>query len=144
MKVIFLDIDGVMVTEKSVRGYHDTERFLPSAVENLDDIVRRTGAKIVITNTWRIGNDVSNIQRIFKRNGMRNSRSIIGTTARLSDYNVAKSKEINKWISDSKDIDGYVVIDDTPINDLAANQVLVNSVDGIAAINVNDVVRRLR
>ena len=53
MKVIFLDIDGVLNEEKSrsrccgYRGIDDKK------VENLAKIVKATGAKIVLVSTWK-------------------------------------------------------------------------------------------
>ena len=53
MKVIFLDIDGVLTT----CSYHnpDTNHIDPQRVCILSQIVNRTGAKIVLISTWKMG-----------------------------------------------------------------------------------------
>lgn len=55
MRVIFLDIDGVLTTY----SYHnpDTNNINPDKVQFLSQIVKRTGAKIVLTSTWKMGYD---------------------------------------------------------------------------------------
>ena len=55
MRVIFLDIDGVLTTY----SYHnpDTNNINPDKVQILSQIVKRTGAKIVLTSTWKMGYD---------------------------------------------------------------------------------------
>lgn len=53
MKVIFLDIDGVLNEEKSksqCAGYRGID---DSKVQNLKKIVDATGAKIVLISTWK-------------------------------------------------------------------------------------------
>ena len=53
MKAIFLDVDGVLTTF----SYHnpDTNHINPEKVQVLRQIVERTGAKIVLTSTWKMG-----------------------------------------------------------------------------------------
>jgi hypothetical protein len=53
MKVIFLDIDGVMNEEKSRSRCVGYEGMDDSKAENLAKIVKATGAKIVLTSTWK-------------------------------------------------------------------------------------------
>lgn len=65
MKLIFLDIDGVLNSTRSrMKIYNDPntsdlKRDLPypSYVQHLNKIVAETGAKVVITSTWRIRRD---------------------------------------------------------------------------------------
>jgi hypothetical protein len=54
MKVIFLDIDGVLTSDET-----PNPRKFPYIVDNrlLDrfrDLVKRTGAKVVLSSTWRV------------------------------------------------------------------------------------------
>ena len=62
-KIIFLNIDGVMTTRESLRGTaltsHKTAHSLlsshisPAKVIMMRGLCHRTGAKIVVTSTWR-------------------------------------------------------------------------------------------
>ena len=53
MKVIFLDIDVVLnIIPKSYDQFGGT--FHDEFVENLKSIIDQTGAKIVVSSTWRL------------------------------------------------------------------------------------------
>ena len=53
MKVLFLDIDGVLNTPKSIRQY-GVDYIDPILVALVSNIVGATGAKIVLSSTWRL------------------------------------------------------------------------------------------
>jgi len=70
MKIIFLDIDGVLNSDDygrsefyliSTAGLSDAEIMLthhhhhldPSAIQVLNDLVKRSGAEVVLSSTWR-------------------------------------------------------------------------------------------
>lgn len=54
MKVIFLDIDGVLNVHYKGRQDEYGQAFHPNFVENLREVIDKTGAKIVISSTWRM------------------------------------------------------------------------------------------
>ena len=60
MKIIFVDVDGVLNTTKSTRRLACCNEFTfvdTRKVLRLRDIVERTGAKLVLSSTWRFGAD---------------------------------------------------------------------------------------
>lgn len=131
MKVIFLDIDGVLNSQdwykrrtrypapRTMDQYHEME-FDPEAVKLLKRIIEETGAKIVLSSSWRISPD--NIEAIKKFAGI----EIMDITPRMrrpegtSVEYCERGKEIQEWIEErlkSADvecemIDRYVIIDD--------------------------------
>ena len=61
-KFIFLDIDGVLRTERNenwrsfwgLKHEDDYGRlFSPSAIRNLERIINSTGARVVVSSNWR-------------------------------------------------------------------------------------------
>ena len=141
MKVIFLDIDGVLNLPGAELGYSKmgakwrdlwTEKdpsrlnaysivFSPSAIYHLGEIVRQTGAKIVISSTWRRGSDLEEMKGWFLDPDI--SEAIIGKTPcfystshpELADKQgrVQRGEEIYWYIQNSKEeITRYAVIDD--------------------------------
>lgn len=83
-KIIFLDIDGVLVTQESLakgtreeREYlkrtgqvmRDVERYSrivhPPCVEVLNQIIEETGAKIVISSAWRIHRTCAELREVM-------------------------------------------------------------------------------
>lgn len=116
MKVIFLDIDGVLNSEK-----YDAERSADDG--NIDitrlDILKRvtdkTGALIVLTSTWRkmwekdrsqISEQGMELERVFSSAGL----EIYDKTPVLS----WRSDEIKAWLEERNDIESFVIIDDMP------------------------------
>ena len=75
-KIIFLDIDGVLRTHKSDLEWSNKlvtpifkgvdRLFDKTLVDNLNEVIYLTGAKIVITSNWRIYLSLEELQRIFK------------------------------------------------------------------------------
>lgn len=127
MKVIFLDIDGVLNTERYVieqykktgkpHSTHHSE-FDPICMENLKDFIKQTDAYIVISSSWRLGNHKTDkgwktlINR-FNTYGLLDR--IIGCTPCLDDQYkdmCCRGHEIQKWLDDNKNIDNFVIIDD--------------------------------
>ena len=57
MKIIFLDIDGVLnsdMYEANRTDWLDDNSIDPSRVKLLADLVKASDAKIVLTSTWRV------------------------------------------------------------------------------------------
>lgn len=58
MKVIFLDIDGVLnsndwyVKTRGVGGYNGGD-IDPECIELINDLIDATGAKIIMSSSWR-------------------------------------------------------------------------------------------
>jgi len=122
MKVIFLDIDGVLMTWGEARtwmhiGNERFQAFKPKAVQNLNRIIAETGAKIVISSTWRRVSRMShkNLLKHFKNQGI--VGDVIGITPHLqkcvNGIWVAKTRgdEIQAWL-DKNPVDVFVIIDD--------------------------------
>lgn len=130
MKFVFLDIDGVLnhqsFYEKRHLGLlnlpeHPLNEFCPDAVENLNQLISDTGAKIVISSTWRLGQTVAELNRIFKEVGCKSE--IFDKTPDLRRDNsdcIFRGNEIYKWLSDHRDLlgselhkfKGYCILDD--------------------------------
>lgn len=55
MKVIFLDIDGVVCLHKDKKNWdNDEEVFDEDCCKRLKEIVSATGCKLVLSSSWRL------------------------------------------------------------------------------------------
>lgn len=117
MKVIFLDIDGVMNNHDSIKAAnkrgHDAAGIRGwdrESVRQLKRIVEETGAKIVISSAWRLN--------------ISNRRSEHAVSAGFEMYDIpqflsvtpnfpreVRGLEIRKWM-DGFDVESYVILDD--------------------------------
>lgn len=151
MKVIFLDIDGVMNSENRLKALKEkvnkgqiTEDYahkiwdLPSkeTLIPLQRIVQETGAIIVLSSSWRhYPSLVKKLNKIFSKYGF----SIYDQTCDgvkleelktlgfdpdkcydakfrnpqcVCDWTRDRGAEIAKWLSEHKDVESFVIIDD--------------------------------
>ena len=74
IKVIFLDIDGVLATETTLKAEKHlcyNERAYPfdkKSVKALNQVLEKRNPEIVITSDWRRAFDLFEIDKIFKFN----------------------------------------------------------------------------
>jgi hypothetical protein len=110
MKLIFLDIDGVFnhygFIERS--RVHHNMAFCPIAVQNVREVIKRTGAKIVVSSTWRRGSSVAELRELFNYYDL--GAYVIGKTPVIED--VIRGIEIQKYLDDHKPVESFVIIDD--------------------------------
>ncbi len=118
-KFIFLDIDGVLVNNESLRRRTRSEvaKADPSCIAALNHIIRQTGALIVVSSTWR-AHGFNRLSRIFESWGV--AAPIFGFTPDLSQRRdvlytaVERGDEIQKWIDNHADLIGqFVILDDS-------------------------------
>ena len=105
MKIIFLDIDGVMCTSACYgRGKNnkwDSYMFDPKSVAMLNFILHETGADIILSSDWRHTYTLQEMREIFAHNNV--FKGPIGFTERSNTYTGGnleggRSDEINHWI----------------------------------------------
>ena len=96
MKIIFLDIDGVLNCEDGYReglceyvGGHQS--FYPPSKDLINLLIEETGAKIVISSSWR-KDGLDRMKEIWKAEGM--SGEVIDTTPSLY---LQKNGSIHFW-----------------------------------------------
>jgi len=109
--IVFLDIDGVIATNKSYEEYPDL--LDPRCIKVLNYLTDVTDAKIVISSTWRIeGLDV--LKTKLKSAGVK--AEVIGLTKRIyspfHDEGSPRGLEILQWIKDNEYDEQYIVVDD--------------------------------
>lgn len=155
IKIIFLDIDGVLNNEESEyypvdngRFGRTTELFTPRLIDNLNLLLTKTGAKIVVSSTWRLGKTVEELQLIL--NGMGVVGEVIDKTEDHNNGFTFRGNEIIKWVKDNKgllgcpyyDFKSYVILDDD--SDMLLWQV-DNSVhtNGYKGLTLNDVYKAI-
>lgn len=122
MKVIFLDIDGVLNheqfyikrAESAKTGTNEFQsyplsQFDPESVANLNYITEQTGAKLIISSSWRFDSDIKDI---FKKVGI--TAPVYGITPSLREkYGyLCRGKEIDLYLSRHPEITRYVILDD--------------------------------
>jgi len=103
MKIIFLDVDGVLNSVQDRFSWTlESDKYLIL----LACIVRRTNAKIVVSSSWR---NCSLLDTLKKRlNDF--SMSVFGITG--YNKNGIRGLEIKEWLDNHNDIESFVILDD--------------------------------
>lgn len=127
MKIIFLDIDGVLNCrwcKNFIDGYHFV---MDEKILLLKQLVDRTGAKIVLSSTWRFGwiymdaytseNDVFQQREIRHFIALREKLQEFGleifSRTPVSELNF-RGLEIDQWLQEWEEerIESFVILDD--------------------------------
>lgn len=131
MKIIFLDIDGVLATHKQYmmnrKKFWDKNPlakelkipypFDPKCIKIFNEILDDTGADIVLSSDWREHFSLEDLDKIFKFNGVNKSPVDI-TISELASFGnqiMNRAFQIGEYVT-RNNITNYVVIDDLNIS----------------------------
>lgn len=121
MKVLFLDIDGVLNSRQQIkalyrRGEHQglITDFCPIACSNLLEVLTEVhDLKIVISSSWRIGKTTEQLQDILMEQGIPPERIIDCTPINYDDPEKdERGYEIQAWLDKNPDVTSFVIVDD--------------------------------
>lgn len=172
MKVIFLDIDGVLNSETWYQWrqycYHNgkqneiydttiqpieetNSKFIwmqseidPRLVANLNKIIRETDCEIVLSSSWRSSSETENA---FLNNVLK-SKGLIKPFVYVTGYAQSGSRgdDIQEWLNKCQDIESYCIIDDDIFDMLDSqlnNLVHTDFYYGLTSANADAVIKIL-
>lgn len=126
MKLVFLDIDGVLNSAEYMRERRHLQRPSPhsidaAAVPRLNALTDRTGARIVVSSTWRLTRTVARLAEVLALHGV--TGEVVAKTPRLIDHDALgpgrhraaeRGREIQRWL-DEHNASSVVRVDDHDI-----------------------------
>ena len=114
MKVIFLDIDGVLNSTKTsvaMGGFpmelHERDRFDWMAIKLLQRLSDSSGVQFVLSSAWRLYFSFGEVAAAFEL-------PIIGATPNGSTEGTERGYEIRTWLRAHPEVTSYVILDDDP------------------------------
>ena len=160
-KVIFLDFDGVLLTDQSARqqvdqgltvdNYLRTVVFDTACVQNLLELIDQSSASVVLSTSWAMGTAWSEISTCLMRNGV--DPSLVWEWDDPSDrnymtprrFNSSRAHEIQSWISLHAEVEHWVALDDDiSIAGLAPHAVVTDPRRGLDKTSMNNALRALK
>jgi hypothetical protein len=128
--IIFLDIDGVLVTPASMmRRNIAGNSSVPDSVHALNHLLVETGALLVVTSTWRLEYSLDELSDLFQAWGIQ--AGIQGITPSAS----SRSEEIHAWLDEFSrftPVDAFVILDDMEdMGDLSSHLICTESKVGL-------------
>lgn len=113
MKVLFLDIDGVLNSGRSAMAFDGRPHsFRPGCMAKFDhvaiglvrELCRQTDCSIVLSSDWRYMHTIHEVA-----NGL--DLPVFDFTPRMTG---SRGKEIDAWLADRTDIESFAIVDDVP------------------------------
>ncbi|MDD5851188.1 MAG: HAD domain-containing protein [Galactobacillus timonensis] len=114
--LLFLDFDGVINTfdDDAKKNYQ-----MPShrCMKNLNQLCHDRHLKIVISSSWRY-DGIENCEKYLREGGLDPDIEIVGTTPKM-DFK-GRPAEILQYVTKEKDLTGFLIVDDLPMDYLSA------------------------
>lgn len=116
MKIIFLDIDGVLKEDKQ------GSPFLGKSFDLLKSVVDATGAKLVMSSSWKVkykdfvdsgyrtdNADILGLYKELSRHGL----TVYDYTPLIrTEHTLRRPEEIREYLKSADGVEGYCIIDD--------------------------------
>ena len=116
-KIVFLDIDGVISLELERPGVNGATAYKFSGldstrIERLNEVVNATGAKVVVSSSWKKRRTAEQLHDYFVERGFEGE--IIDVTPTLDGIGPGQGRghEIQYWIYQNWPVDAFVIFDD--------------------------------
>ena len=110
MKVIFLDVDGVLNSDEYIKG---TIKSNIQGIEKHDDVekikllrqaIDQTNAKVVLTSSWRLTKMAQELIKLLITYGI-----YVNSTPYIRNE---RGLEIKQWLADNQNVEDFVILDD--------------------------------
>jgi hypothetical protein len=146
MRVIFLDIDGVLNSQEYAKRFFPREKSRlaldPQCVSCVNWLVNETGAIVVLSSTWRASWSIPAINDHLRKHGA--TFSVADKTPYSDDF--VRGKEISMWIKTherhGKPIKSFVILDDdSDMLDLMPYLIKADDKFGLTGLNATDAKR---
>lgn len=113
MKIIFLDIDGVLNSTEYYKKVNmkidNWERFDPETVKLIKALIEEFNARIVITSSWRFGAKDLLMKELRKTQLL---KYLYKSWETPMVYLGTRGEEIKQWLTMHSEVNGYVILDD--------------------------------
>ena len=122
MKIIFLDVDGVLnsndyikyASKNNLKGI--LEEINPKAIEMLKYALDITGAQIVVSSSWRNLRKFESLKKLFSEYGI----DLNEKTPMVSED---RGLEIKQYLKEHPDVKQYLILDDCKFDSFDEEQI---------------------
>ena len=149
MRVIFLDVDGVLNNNRTRTRTSDGWMFVDGyLVARLARLVHETNATVVLSSTWREDwNQEDESQNGVCFNELRDvlSEHDIEIFDRTGANRANRGQEIAEWLSNHEEVESFVILDDMyDMGELIDHLIQTDGGVGLTDEDVNDAINVLR
>lgn len=135
MKIIFLDVDGVLNCSTSKSFCHDDLYGIITGIDSdkvkrLAKIVEITGAEIILSSDWKdgwnkyyTGRRPSHVKYLDNHLYKKGKLTIKDKTPNTSKGSWFRGNEILTYLRSHQDVENYVILDDTFFEDFSIKEI---------------------
>lgn len=143
MKVLFLDIDGVLNNFATIHKHMICEEKIdPKCVAQLNRIIEAVpDLKIVVSSSWRVFFSLDEITAALRAKGF--VGSLLDRTKRLDV--VGRGDEIKEWLNRHSDVKKFAILDDETFDmgEMLGFVVKTSMKTGLLAEHADELIGRL-
>lgn len=110
MKVLFLDVDGVLNNNDDFKGARSTFVICDTKVDRLIRLIKELGLKVVLSSTWRTS--VAHVEYL-------KDKGVISPLWMHDDWRTGekwrsyvRGEEIQEWLDKHPEVTAYAILDD--------------------------------
>jgi hypothetical protein len=142
MKVIFLDVDGVLNTDSTVHRF-GSDFIDPVLVKLVAKIVWKTGAIIILSSSWRLdAKDTQLVREALAMEGL-SIHSCTPFHAAPSKW-IPRNEEIMEWMyTRGHDVTEFAIIDDDNSAEIGGNFFQTNDQEGLTEELASKIIEHL-
>jgi len=112
MSVLFLDIDGVVLSGEELWASQNNRYLPPHKVAMVKEVCDRSGAVVVVSSTWRFSesteSDLRNAGLCLHRDWRTPMSGRIGSIF----VGRCRGEEIAAWLADHPEVESWAIVDD--------------------------------
>lgn len=118
MKVVFLDIDGVLNSADLRSQLAESSSLDPRAVMRLNCILVETGARLVLSSSWRYlilsgAMTLPGFEYLLRTHGVAKD-CLAGHTCADEDT-AERGGQIRRWLAEHRSVTAWAALDDMPL-----------------------------
>ncbi len=113
-RVLFLDIDGVILSGTALHATGDNRHLPPAAIALVNQVLDRTGAVVVVSSNWRMHDDcremlaAAGLTRLHDDWATPTGRQMVGSII----LGRTRGSEIQDWLDRHQETEAYAIVDD--------------------------------
>jgi hypothetical protein len=118
VRILFLDIDGVLNRAGQHSDLAQSSSLDPQAVARLNGVLARTGARLVVSSSWRyliLGGamTVPGFEYLLRTHGVA-ADCLVGHTCADEDT-PERGAQIRRWLAEHGPVAAWAAVDDGPL-----------------------------
>lgn len=140
MKIIFLDVDGVLDPLLKSLGSGNFSSIACGHISHM--LIKEPSLRIVVSSSWRRWG-LEKIREILQKNGIDPTKVISILEAKGGWAPENRHKQVKDWLESHPEIKDYVVLDDYPLDGFEDRQVKMNGYIGFTETDMENALKVL-